>query len=214
MEKKNILIIGASGQISQELIDLLLDKTEHHLTLYLRNKAKLMNIEDGNRVTLIEADATDEAALENALDQIDVVFASLAGNIDEPAQAIVSAMEKKNVQRLIFVTALGIYDEVPGAFGKWNNDNIGPYLPPYKKAADIIEASSLDYTVLRPAWLTNNDEIEYETTVKGENFKGTEVSRKSVAALGLEIIENPSIHVKESLGVNKPNTDGDKPHWL
>jgi hypothetical protein len=36
---------------------------------------------DGNRVTLIEADATDEAALENALDQIDVVFASLAGNI-------------------------------------------------------------------------------------------------------------------------------------
>ncbi|WP_303750576.1 NAD(P)H-binding protein, partial [Staphylococcus aureus] len=80
---------------------------------------------DGNRVTLIEADATDEAALENALDQIDVVFASLAGNIDEQAQAIVSAMEKKNVQRLIFVTALGIYDEVPGAFGKWNNDNIG-----------------------------------------------------------------------------------------
>ena len=66
-----------------------------------------------------------------------------------------------------------------------------------KKAADIIEASSLDYTVLRPAWLTNNDEIEYETTVKGENFKGTEVSRKSVAALGLEIIENPSIHVKK-----------------
>ena len=48
--KKNILIIGASGQISQELIDLLLDKTEHHL-LYLRNKAKLMNIEDGNRNT-------------------------------------------------------------------------------------------------------------------------------------------------------------------
>ena len=46
-------------------------------------------------VTLIEADTTDEAALENALDQIDVVFASLAGNIDEQAQAIVSAMEKK-----------------------------------------------------------------------------------------------------------------------
>ena len=54
-----------------------------------------MNIEDGNRVTLIEADTTDEAALENALDQIDVVFASLAGNIDEQAQAIVSAMERK-----------------------------------------------------------------------------------------------------------------------
>lgn len=106
MEKKNILIIGASGQISQELIDLLLDKTEHHLTLYLRNKAKLMNIEDGNRVTLIEADATDEAALENALDQIDVVFASLAGNIDEQAQAIVSAMEKKKCTTTYFCNCI------------------------------------------------------------------------------------------------------------
>ena len=85
----------------QELIDLLLDKTEHHLTLYLRNKAKLMNIEDGNRVTLIEADTTDEAALENALIKLMLYSLSLAGNIDEQAQAIVSAMEKKNVQRFI-----------------------------------------------------------------------------------------------------------------
>jgi hypothetical protein len=43
----------------------------------------------------------------------------------------------------------GIYDEVPGKFGAWNRENIGPYLPPFRKAADLIEASSLDYTIPR-----------------------------------------------------------------
>ncbi|HBU9598682.1 TPA: SDR family oxidoreductase [Staphylococcus pseudintermedius] len=214
MVEKNILIVGASGQISQEAIQLLLDETNHHLTLFLRNKSKVMDINNNQRITVIEGDATDESTLIEALSDIDIVFASLAGNIDEQARAIVSAMESKNVKKLIFVTALGIYDEVPGAFGKWNNENIGPYLPPYKKAADIIEQSTLDYTILRPAWLTNYDEIDYETTGKKENFKGTEVSRKSVAALGLQIIQDNSLYSKESIGVNKPNTDGNKPQWL
>ena len=214
MVEKKILIIGASGQISQEAIQLLLDETKHHLTLFLRNKSKLMDINNNQLITVIEGDATDESALIEALSDIDIVFASLAGNIDEQARAIVSSMEAKNVKKLIFVTALGIYDEVPGAFGKWNNENIGPYLPPYKKAADIIEQSNLDYTILRPAWLTNYDEIDYETTGKEENFKGTEVSRKSVAALGLQIIQDNSLYSKESIGVNKPNTDGNKPQWL
>ncbi|WP_353419987.1 NAD(P)H-binding protein [Staphylococcus delphini] len=195
-------------------MQLLLDETNHHLTLFLRNKSKLMDINNNQRITVIEGDATDESTLIEALSDIDIVFASLAGNIDEQARAIVSAMESKNVKKLIFVTALGIYDEVPGAFGKWNNENIGPYLPPYKKAADIIEQSTLDYTILRPAWLTNYDEIDYETTGKEENFKGTEVSRKSVAALGLQIIQDNSLYSKESIGVNKPNTDGNKPQWL
>lgn len=69
----------------------------------------------------------------------------------------------------------------------------------------------MDYTVLRPVWLTNIDEIDYETTLKGEMFKGTEVSRKSVADLVKKIILNPEQYNRESLGVNKPNTDGDKP---
>lgn len=214
MDEKNILIIGASGQISREIIDLLFKETEHHLTLFLRNKSKLTDINESQRITVIEGDATDELALIEALSDIDIVFASLAGNIDEQAYAIVSAMESKKIDKLVFVTALGIYDEVPGTFGKWNKENIGPYLPPYKKAADIIEESDLDFTILRPAWLTNYDEIDYETTGKGEDFKGTEVSRKSVAALGLQIIENNSLHSKESIGVNKPNTDRNKPQWL
>ncbi|MRE42408.1 NAD(P)H-binding protein, partial [Klebsiella quasipneumoniae] len=49
--------------------------------------------------------------------------------------------------------------------------------------SDIIENSDLDYTIIRPGWLTDKNENVYEITAKNETFKGTEVSRKSVASL-------------------------------
>ena len=73
------------------------------------------------------------------------------------------------------------------------------------------EASGLDYAVLRPAWLTDADEIDYETTTRNEPFNGTIVSRKSVAALAVDLILNPERITALNLGVNKPNTDGDSP---
>src|SRR6476660_2882555 len=97
------------------------------------------------------------------------------------ANAIVEAMDKARVKRLIFVASLGIYDEVPGKFGEWNRRQIGAYLPPFRTAAYAIEASGLDSTILRPAGLTDDDEVDYDTTERNDPFKGTEVSRKSVA---------------------------------
>ena len=56
----------------------------------------------------------------------------------------------------------------------------------------------------RPAWLTNLDEVDYETITRDEPFKGTEVSRRSVAAFVVSLIKDP-------IGVDKPGTDGDRP---
>jgi uncharacterized protein YbjT (DUF2867 family) len=108
---------------------------------------------------------------------LDVVYANLAGERDVQAARIVESMTAAGVQRLIFITSLGIYDEIPGRFGEWNRGQIGPSLGPYRAAADTIEESGLDYTILRAASLTNADEISYEVTQKGQPFKGTEVSR-------------------------------------
>lgn len=127
------------------------------------------------------------------------------------AKQIVGCMQVNAVRRLIFVASLGIYNEVPGAFGKWNNKMIGSALTTYRKAANIVEASDLDYTVVRPGWLTDNNEVIYELTQKGEPFKGTEVSRKSVAAFITDVIGHPEKEVKASVGISKPGTDGDKP---
>jgi uncharacterized protein YbjT (DUF2867 family) len=207
----NVLILGANGQIAHLAIDLFLNKTDAHLTLYLRNSSRI-KITDPNRERVIEGDVNDVEKLKEAMVGQDIVYANLGGSsLVQQTESIVEAMNATGIKRVIFISSLGVYDEVPGKFGEWNKNILGEILVSDRKATEVLEASNLDYTVLRPAWLTNKDEVDYEITQKGEPFKGTEVSRKSVASLVVKLAESPELEVRSSLGVNKPNTDGDKP---
>ena len=210
---RNVLILGASGQIARWVIRMLANAKDLEMTLFLRHAQKLHGAVPGN-ARVIEGNVLDDKKLATALTRQDIVYANLTGeDIDRQAEHVVVAMRAARVKRLIFVTSLGIYDEVPGKFGAWNRQEIGTYLPPFRRAADAIEASDLDYTVLRPAWLQDEDEVAYETTEKGERFKGTEVSRKSVADLVVKIIRSPTLHSRGNVGVDKPGTTGDKPSF-
>ena len=210
---QTVLIIGANGKVSIEATKLFLEDSNFNVDLFLRNAHRIPDYAS-NRVTVYEGDAKNSKDLEQALDKVDVVFASLSGSLDIEAQAIVDAMSKKDVQRLIFVAAPGIYDELPAKFNEFNKSQFGDKLTKYRKAADIIEASTLDYTIIRPAWLTFKNETDYEVTSKDTQFRGTEVSRRSIASLAVRIAKNPELYSKENIGVNKPNTDGDKPAWF
>jgi len=207
------LILGASGQIARHVVDMLADRGDADMTLFLRDARKLGRDVPAN-ARVIEGDVHDAAKLKDALAGQDVVYANLAGDVDAQAEAIIAAMKDSGVRKLIFCTTLGIYDEVPGKFGEWNNREIGEYFPPYRKAADLIEASGLDYAVLRPAWLTDADEVDFETTERNEPFKGTEIARKSVAAVVVELIEAPGVLGNRNIGINKPGSDGDKPAFM
>lgn len=209
-----ILVLGAHGKIARLATTMLEKDPANQLTLFLRNAQRLAD-QASDQVTVVEGDAGQLADLKQAMAGIDIVYANLAGsNIEDEARNVVAAMDATGVKRLIWISTLGIYDEVPGKYGEWNHQQLdGGYLETYAAAAKVIESSDVDYTVIRPAWLTNHDEIDYETTQKGEAFKGTEVSRKSIADLVTKLVADPTWSVHASLGVNKPNTDGDKPAW-
>ncbi|ALP39155.1 NAD-dependent dehydratase [Paenibacillus sp. IHB B 3084] len=192
----NILILGANGQIARQAIDMFLKETDAQLALYLRRSSRLENV-DSSRAQVIEGDVMDMEKLKEAMIGKDVVYANLAGDLEQYAKNIVEAMSATGVKRLIFISSMGIYDEVPG-------EKYGSILDPYRKSAQIIEASDLEYTILRPAWFTNSDEIDYVTTQKGEPFKGSVVSRKSVADLIVKLAKSPELEVRRSLGINKP----------
>ena len=204
-----VLVLGASGQIARQAIPMLANQGET-LTLFARNAARI-DAPQGARI--IEGDVLDTTSLEAALEGQDVVYANLGGEISKQAEVLVSAMNKTGVKKLIFILSLGIYQELPEPFNTWNQEMIGETLKDYRHAADVIEASDLDYTIVRPAWLTNNDETDYETTSRDEQFKGTEVSRKAVAAFVASVVAEPAAHARTNVGVNKPGTDGDKPAW-
>jgi len=192
----NVLILGANGSVARVATDLFLRQTDAQLTLYLRNARRLTQA-DPSRTHIIEGDVLDIVKLKQAMSGQDVVYANLAGDLERQARSIVQSMNETGVRRLIFISSMGIYDEVPG-------QKYQTILDPYRNAAQIIEASDLDYTLLRPAWFTTADEIDYEITHKGEPFKGNIVSRKSVAALVVKLAQTPNLEVRRSLGVSKP----------
>jgi uncharacterized protein YbjT (DUF2867 family) len=207
-----IIILGAAGAIAQHVTEFLITNKNIELTLLARNTNHIKQFANA-QTKIIEGDVLNEKQLNDAIAGKDIVYANLAGAVDKMADHIVKAMDKNKVNRLIFVTSLGIYNEVPGKFGEWNNRMIGSVLKTYSKAAEIIEASNLDYTIVRPAWLQDEDEVDYETTHKPEPFKGTEVSRKSVGAYIADIIQHSTKDIRASVGINKPNTDGNKPSF-
>ncbi len=208
----NLLILGAGGQISKWVIAMLAGHRDVELTLFLRDARKLDLVPSNARV--VEGDVMDGALLAKAMAGQDAVYINLAGDVDLQTKAVLAAMKTADVRRVILCASVGIYDEVPGKFGEWNRREISDYLPPYRRAADLIEASGVDHLILRPGWLTDYDEIDYETTERTEPFKGTEVSRKSVASLVVEAVLSPELWSDRNLGINKPGTDGDKPAFM
>ena len=193
---KKILIIGVTGSIGTKLRKTLLDKTDYKLTLFSTRANKLKP--DPNREIIIQGDALKTDDLKKAIENQDVVFAALSGNLGKMAKNIVDVMEKLSVKRLIFITSMGIYNEVPGEDLSGNS-----ILKPYRDAADVIEASKLDYTIIRPGWFDNGSD-NYELTKKGEKFKGHDVSRQAICNLVLRLIKENGFGVKESLGINRP----------
>lgn len=210
----NVLILGARGQIAQWVVKALADRPDTTMTLLVRDPKKLTGDEPGNAKVVI-GNVLDKKLLKQAMVGQDIVYANLTGeDLDKQAKAVIAAMQASGVKRLIFVVSLGIYDEVTGKFGTWNNATISEDLKPFRRAADAIEASDVQYTLVRPAWLMDEDEVDYELTRKGEPFKGTVVSRKSVADLIVKVILSPDLDVGANLGINKPNTDSDKPYFM
>lgn len=209
----NVLILGANGQVARLATELFLNETDVQLTLYLRHSSRL-KIADPNRERVIEGDVNDVATLNKAMAGQDVVYVNIGGSdITRKTQNIIEAMHAANVKRAIFINILGIYDEVPGKFGEWNKRMVGSGLGSWREAAKLIEESDIDYTILRCTWFTNKDEVDYELTEKGEPLIGTEISRKSIAALVVRLAESEDWGIRCSWGMSKPNTAGDKPSF-
>lgn len=193
-----VLILGACGQIAQFAIDLFLTQTDVILCLYARNAQRLSKYQNNPRINIIEGDVLDAKTLNNAMIGVDVVYANLSGNMSQQARLIIDAMNLAKIKRLIFISSMGIYGEVPG-------ETYRDILNPYRDSAKLIEDSSLDYTIIRPEWLNNKDEINYGYTQKGEVFKNPQaiVSRKSVADLIVKLATTQGFEVRKSLGVHK-----------
>lgn len=208
---KKVILLGATSNISRYLIPHLLSQPDIELTLFARQATRrLTQYADQERVTLIDGNWNHPDDLKTAMANQDIVYLA-TGHFTTANQNVVQAMKQAGIERLIVAGGLGIYDEVAGKFGAWNARMMGDYTE-IKRAAAVIDNSGLNYTFLRMAWLYNNDQhLDYKIIPQGVPFKDTQVTRQAVAKLVTEIIQDPQLYQRTSIGVAEPNTAWDKP---
>lgn len=213
-----LAILAANGQIARIVEHQILTEDQFkdvNLTLMLRNSSRLSDLADNPRVTILEGDLNNSADVEKAVKGQDMVFNAVIDhdeNGNRPTHNIIDAMKKDGVNRLILTNLLGIYDEVPGEFGKWNRDTcFGGEVRDDNAAVrsdKLAEESGLDYTTLRLPWLNDRDEVKYTITHKDDQFVGVSGSRQSIADVVLKIVADPSFGSHDSLGIADPDTQG------
>lgn len=195
---KKVLIIGATGTIGGAVRQTLLNETDDQLTLFARSAGRL---NAGDRETAISGDVTKDTDLDKAIIGQDAVFVALSGPLGQFAKKIVAAMDRNNVSRLLFITSMGIYDEIPASIGASGNLSSNSMLRSYREAADVVESSDLNYTVIRPGWFTNGP-VDYEITRKGEPFGGHDVSINSIADFVKNAVADEDYYSRDSVGLN------------
>lgn len=197
-----VLIIGATGSVGSVTRRYFLDHTDDQLTLMARNTSRLGTL-DAIREKVVEGSVTDRAFLQSALKGQDVVFVALSGDLPAMASAIASGMDQVGISRLLFITSMGIYNEIPVNIGAQGNLQSNPMLKGYRQAEDIISESDLNYTTIRPGWFDNGDDTDYQVTKKGEPFGGHDVSIKSIADLVVKLAHDDQLGSRDSLGINR-----------
>lgn len=210
MAPRRILILGATGGTGRELVKQSLT-AGHHVTAFVRNPAKL----PPGPVEAVTGDILrDTASLDKAIGGQDAVLSSLgvgssfnpAGLIANATPALLAAMQRAGVRRLIFTSAFGVGPTWPDT----------PLLPRLvmrtllraiyaDKAAGeaAVVQSELDWTLVYPAGLTNNARTNRARVGEHLSLRGfPTVSRADVAAVILRLLEDAGSIRKSLLVAN------------
>lgn len=197
---KNILILGATGTAGSALTQKLLTDTDCHLTLFSRHAGGIYS--DTSRIKVINGDAENISEMKSALSGQDIVYCAISGDaLPKIANVLVSAMTESDVKRLIFMGAVGIYNEIPDEIDGDDNLDNEPAQIPNRKAVDIIEASDLNYTILRPGYLRVGNENDFVLTFKGEAAKGYTTSIPALMNFAVKLTLNDTLYLKENISI-------------
>ena len=197
---KNILILGATGTAGSALTQKLLTDTDCHLTLFSRHAGEIYS--DTSRIKVINGDAENISEMRSALSGQDIVYCAISGDaLPKIANVLVSAMAESDVKRLIFMGAVGIYNEIPDEIDSDDNLDNEPAQISNRKAVDIVEASDLNYTILRPGYLRDGNENDFVLTFKGEAARGYTTSIPALMNFAVQLILNDVLYLKENISI-------------
>ena len=190
----NVLVIGAIGQIGQIVVDKLKNHDAHDVVAGVRKEDQKKAFENKDiKSTFIDLEGSIED-MEKAMENVEaVVFSAGSGGdtgadktmmIDfDGAVKSIEAAKNAGIKRYIIVSAVNADNR---EYWSYNNEeiSIGGYYFAAKHYADVwLKNSGLDYTIIRPTLLLNEQgtgKAELAENVKQEGKK-LEIAREDVA---------------------------------
>ncbi|MFW6212890.1 MAG: NAD(P)-dependent oxidoreductase [Spirochaetota bacterium] len=158
-------LFGATGKTGSRVLEQALE-AGHHVKALVRSPDKLTTTSD--KLEVIKGDMTDRADAEKTVSGVDAVIMAAGPVKGSPtdmlvnaANAIVGAMKSAGSKRLVWLTGAGVLDERDGkAFSRNLIRGImkiaaGKVLKASENAYEIVRASGLDYTIVRPPMLAD-----------------------------------------------------------
>lgn len=189
----NILVIGATRGIGKALCTSA-PANGHRVRAFARSAADLP-AQDG--VEPWPGDATCAEDLAPALDGQDAVVLALGIQeslamlwrpvtlFSDATAALVPLMERQGPRRLIAVTGIGAGDSVAALSGVERLGHRAIFSQPYKdktRQEEMIRASALDWTLVRPTILTHNRATRrYRVLAEPKDWRMGMISRADVA---------------------------------
>lgn len=160
-----VVVFGATGGTGRELVKQALGHG-HTVRAFVRNADKLKLVH--HRLEVVQGDVADARSVEGAIDGTEAVLSALGVTERKPNTILsdgvgnlLQAMRKKKVQRLVFVSSLGVGDS-KGQLGPVYNWIVLPTLlknvfADKEKAEELIRASKAEWTIVRPGRLTGGN---------------------------------------------------------
>ncbi|MEP7292838.1 MAG: SDR family oxidoreductase [Chloroflexota bacterium] len=212
-----ILVAGATGGVGRQLVGKLLSQDQDV-------RALVRDLAQGNALfgaqpclQLVEADVRQPETLAPALDAVRAVICAIgakapAGDgspekIDyEGVRNLVEAAQAAGIARFVLVSSISV------THPENELNNFGRVLDWKLKGEDFLRASGLNYTIIRPDWLS--DEAGGKTAFRigqGDKISGGRISRSDVAAFCLAALDDISTY---HTTFEVTNDDGDPPENL
>ena len=205
-----VLVAGAHGKTARRLVRMLVEDG-HEVRGLVRKEEQMPDIEaDGADPLLVDLEEEGVEAVGRAVDGCDaVVFAAGAGpgsgaarkeTMDYGGAAkLVEAAEQNGVRRYLMLSSMGAGDPEGGS------EAMRPYLRAKAHADERLQESGLDYTIIRPGSLTDEEETGRIEAEESLGRRG-EISRADVARTFAEALEAKNTYRKtfEILAGNMP----------
>lgn len=192
-----VLVAGAHGKVARRLVRMLVEDG-HEVRGLVRKEEQLADVEaDGAEPVLVDLESAGvEGAVGEAVAGCDaVVFAAGAGpgsgdarkeTMDYGGAAkLVEAAEKQGVGRYVMVSSMGAGDPEAGP------EAMRPYLRAKARADGRLRESGLDWTIVRPGSLTEEDGTGRVEAAEHLGRRG-EISREDTARVLASVLDTPN----------------------